>query len=304
MRLKKERSDLIKKTLIIGFCLSVIIVFSFFAGLQYFLHSRTKEEISKRVNEISYVESLGYEKLKVGFRGNRFDLSNVSLKIKGVKEIIRAKEISVFNVKTNNRHLLESDVEIKGMGIPLKSLLSDESYQALDIIYPDELFSNIGWHYQYDPQQKVLALENIKIFAPELANVEANIELMNFDPSIILLNNPVGSLPHLLGISVSHADVTYHDHSLWEKIFSAQNTSRESDLPAAFEVISENVYHMLQNEKDEKTRVVLENILKFINNPEKFHITLLPEKPVPLGRFLWVRHLKEFVELLNMKIET
>lgn len=288
----------------IGCVLAIIVGVGFFAGWQYFIHNRTKQEIFKKVEEISYLESLKYENLKVGFWRNRFDLRNVSLKIKGVKEIVRAKEISIFNVKINNGHLLCLNVEIKGIGIPLKSILSNESYQIPDVENPDELLSSVGWFYQFDPDHRVLTLENIKIIAPKLAKLEANIRLINLDPSTILLNNMAGLLPQLLGISISQAGVVYNDHSLLEKIVSTQKYSTESDSPATLEMISVNVNQMLQKEKNEKTRTVLEHFLKFLNNPEKLHITLSPEKPVPLGRFLWVRHLKEVVELLNIKIET
>ncbi len=295
---------LMKKNLVVGLVLAVVVGAGFFAGWQYYIQSRTNQEISKRVDEISYVESLGYENLKVGFRGNRVDLSNVSLKIKGVKEIIRAEEISVYNIKTSNRHVLRFNVEIKGVGIALKSILSDESYQVLNVINPDELFSDIGWFYQYDPDHRVLSLENIKITAPELAKLEADIRLINVDPSTVLPDNMAGFLPQLLGMSISQAGIIYNDHSLMEKMLSAQNGSTtESGSPAAREAISENANQMLLKEKNEKTRIVLENFIKFLDHPEKMHITLAPEKPVPLSRFLWVRNLNDLVQLLNMRIE-
>ena len=302
--IKKKDEFLMKKILVLGFGFAVVIIICFIAGSQYYLHIRTTQEISRVIDEVSLVESLGYEKLKVGFWGTRFSLRNVSLRIKGVNELIRTKEISVSNIQTGNGHVLGFNVEIKGIGFPLKNTLSDNSYQALNITNPDELISILGCFYQYDPDHKILNLENIEITAPELAVVEASIRLVNVDPSTISLNTPAVSLPQLLGISISQASVIYDDHSLSGKFFAAKSDSTASDIPAAMAVFSENVNQLLREEKDEKTRVVLENILKFINYPEKFHITLSPEKPVPLGRFLWVRHLKEVVELLNMKIET
>jgi hypothetical protein len=292
-----------KKTFIAGFCLAVVIIISLVAGFQYFLHVRTTQEISRVIDEVSLVESLGYEKLKVGFWGTRFSLRNVSLRIKGVNELIRTKEISVSNIQTGNGHLLGFNVEIKGIGVPLENTLSDNSYQALDITNPGELISILGCFYQYDPNHKILNLENIKITAPELAAVEASIRLVNVDPSTISLNNPAVSLPHLLGISIFQASVSYDDHSLLGKILQGRDHSKKPGSPGALEVISENVYQMLQKEKDEKTRIILEKVLKFIHNPEKLLFTLSPEKPVPFGRLLWVRHLREFVDLLKVNIE-
>jgi hypothetical protein len=295
---------LMKKILMVGIGLTVIIAAGFFAGLQYFLRSQTKQEIYKQVEENSYVENLEYENLKVGFWGNRVYLNNISIKVRGVKEIIRARKLTVFNMKTDNHHLLGLNVEIKGVNIPLKSMLSDEIYQALNMVNEDEWLSNIGWFYQYDPDHKILIMENIKIIAPELATIEASIKLLNIDPSTILSNNLVGLLSQAVFMSLSQANVAYNDHSLLRKIQSVQNDSTASALPSSFEVISENVKQMLQKETDEKTRRVLESFLKFLDNPEKLNITLSPEKPIPLGRLLWVRHPKEAVELLNMEIET
>ena len=294
---------LMKKNLVVGLVLAVIVGAGFLAGWQYLIHSRTKQEISKRVDKVSYVESLGYENLKVGFRGNRIDLNNVSLKIKGVKEIIRAEEIKIFNIKTNESHLLNLNLEINGLEIPLKSIMSDESFQAMDMINPEDFLSNVVCYYEYDPDQRALTLENIKIIAPELAEIEAGFKLLNIDPSGILMNNMAGLIPQLPGISILKAGITYNDHSLWEKITVAKNNPAKTGLPDALEAISKNANQMLLLEKNEKTRIVLENFLKFLNNPEKIHITLAPEEPVPLSRFLWVRNLNDLVRLLNMRIE-
>jgi hypothetical protein len=300
----RKDETLMKKILIVGIGLTVIIAAGLFAGLHYFLRSQTKQEISKQVEDNSYVENLEYENLKVGFWGSRFYLNNISIKIKGVNEIIRAKEIIVFNMKTDNHYLLGLNVEIKGVDIPLKSMFSDELYQALDLVNSDQGASNIGWFYQYDPDHKILTMENIKIIAPELATIEASIKLLNIDPSTILSNNLVGLFSQAVFMSLSQASVAYKDHSLLRKMQSVPNDSIASNLPSSFEMIFENVNQMLQKETDEKTRHVLESVLRFLDNPEKLNITLSPEKPVPIGRLLWVRHPKEVVELLNIKIET
>jgi hypothetical protein len=302
--IKKKDEFLMKKILMLGFGFAVVIIVTFIAGSQYYLHIRTTQEISRKVDEISYVESLEYENLKVGLWKNHFILSNVSLKIRDVKDLIRAKEISISNLKTYNGHVLGFIIDINDLGIPLKSFLAGKNFQSMEMVNQDEFLSTIGCNYHYDPDQRVLELNNIKILFPDLAEVEASVSLVNIDPSTIALNNPLAFIPQLFGISISHASVIYNDHSLSGKFFAAKSDSTASDIPSAMAVFSENVNQMLREEKDEKTRVVLENILKFINYPEKFHITLSPEKPVPLGRFLWVRHLKEIVELLNLKIET
>jgi hypothetical protein len=295
---------LMKKILMVGTGLTVIIVAGFFTGLPYFFQSRAKQEISKQVEENSYVENLEYENLKVELWGSRYFLKNVSIKIRGVNEIIRAKEITVFNMKTNNHHLVGLNVEIKGVDIPLKSMLSDEFYQALDMVNTDEWLLNIGWFYQYDPDHKILTMESIKIIAPELATIEASIKLLNIDPSTILSNNLVNFLSQAVFMSLSEASVSYNDHSLLKKMLSAQNDSTASNLSSIFEMISENVNQMLQKETDEKTRRILESFLKFLDNPGKLTITLSPEEPIPFGRLLWVQYPKEVVELLKMEIET
>jgi hypothetical protein len=293
-----------KKILVLGFVFATVIIVSFIAGSQYYIHIRTAQEISRRVDDISYVENLEYENLKVGLWKNQLILSNVSLKIRDVTDLFRAGQISISNLKTDNGHILGFNLEINGLGIPLKGFLADETIQSMEMVNPDELFSTIGCIYQYDPDQRVLELNNIKILSPDMAEVEASIRLMNIDPSTIALNNPVGFIPQLFGISISQASVVYIDHSFLDKFFGTQSNPKDSNIPVAIAVFSENVTQMVKIEKDEKTRTVLKNFQRFLTNPEKLHITLSPENPVPLGRFLWIRHLKEFVELLNLKIET
>jgi hypothetical protein len=302
--IKRKDEFLMKKILVLGFGFAVVIIVSFIAGAQYYLHIRTTQEISRRVDEITYVESLEYENLKVGLWKNQLILSNVSLKLRDVKELFRAGEIRISNLKTYNGHILGFNVEINDLGIPLKSFLADETFQYMKMVNPDKLLSTIGCNYHYDPDQRGLELNNIKILSPDLAEVEASIRLVNIDPSTIALNNPVGLIPQLFGISISQASVIYIDHSFLGKFFGAQSNPTDSNMPAAIAVFSENVNQMIQIEKDEKTRTVLKNFQRFLTNPEKLHVTLSPENPVPLVRFLWVRHFNEVVELLNMKVET
>jgi hypothetical protein len=293
-----------KKILAVGIGVGIIIVGSLFTGLHYFLHNRTKQEISERVKENSYVEHLEYENLKIGFRGTRFNLRNVSINLKGLKEIIRAEEVSVFNIKTNNQRLVGVNVEIKGVNIPLQNFLSDKSYETLNMINPDELLSNVGWVYKYDPDHREMTMENIKIIAPELAKIEASIKLLNIDPSAISFDNMVSLLPHVFVISISQASVVYNDYSLLRKIKALQNDSEDSALSTTLELFSRSINQMFYKEKDEKTREILGKIKNFLNNPERINIMLSPENSVPFGRLLWVQHPKEVFELLDVKIQS
>jgi hypothetical protein len=295
---------LMKKTLMVRLGFAVVIIVSIIAGFQYYIHIRTAQEISRMVGEISHVESLEYDNLKVGLWGNRLFFSDVSLKIRNVSDLFRAQEIIISSIKTDNGHILGFNLEISGLGVPLKGMLDEETFQALERVNPDELLSTVGCIYRYDPDHRVLAVDKIKIIAPELAGVEASIRLANIDLSTFALNNPAGFIPQLFGISISQASVTYNDHSFLGNFVGSQNDLATSDMPAAIAVFSGNVHQMIQKEKDEKTRIVLKNFHRFLTSPEKLHITLSPENPVPLLRFLWIRHLKEFVELLNLKIET
>lgn len=292
-----------KKKLMLGLVLSAIAVIVGLALWQYSIDNRTKHEISRRVDENPFVESLGYDKLKVGIWENRFHLKNVSLKLKGVNETIRAEEIKVFNIKINKGHLLHMNLEIDGLGIPLKSFISNKQYQAAETISEKELLSNVVCFYEYDPDRKILNLESIKIVAPELAKLEARIKLINIDPSAILASSMAELIFQLPGISISQADIIYNDQSLFEKIITMQKKQNRPPLSDALESISENTHQMLRKEKNEKTRAVLEKLLKFFNNPEKINITLAPEKPIPISRFLWVRDLNEIVHLLNLRID-
>ena len=292
-----------KKKFMLGLVLSAIAVIIGFALWQYTINSRTKYEISRRVDENPFVESLGYDNLKVGIWENRFHLKNVSLKLKGINETIRAEEIKAFNIKINNGHLLHMNLEIDGLGIPLKSYISNKHYQAADTISEKELLSNVVCFYEYDPDRKILNLESIKVVAPELAKLEARIKLINIDPSAILASSMAELIFQLPGISISQADIIYNDQSLFEKIISLQKKQSTPSLSDALERITENTHQMLQKEKNEKTRAVLENLLKFFNNPEKLNITLAPAKPIPISRFLWVSNLNELVQLLNLRID-
>jgi hypothetical protein len=85
-------------------------------------------------------------------------------------------------------------------------------------------------------------------------------------------------------------------------MLSAQTTTGDSTLADFIKVFSGNIRAMLHREKDQKTQKVLEKFVEFLNNPQQIHITMVPSKPVPVGRFLWVRHLREVIGLLNVQI--
>jgi len=292
-----------KKTIIAGFTVLFfgIIVF---AGWKYFLVNRTKQELERRVDGFSMVERLEYESLSVGIWGDWLSLSNVYLNLKGIEETITAKEIFIPHYKMENNHLVSMEVNIEGVSFFGKDLFAQKPYSLSHAPQSSQVISNITFAYRHDPFGRKIALENLAIKAPERAELFADIRLANIDPSIFAMHDISNLLLYLLGVSISETHISYNDHSLIEKMLSAENTHPESAFPAFLKVVSENVYQMLQEDQDKKTKTALEQILVFLDDPRKIHITLSPPKPVPIGRILWVRDFGKVIQMLNVQVET
>lgn len=60
----------------------------------------------------------------------------------------------------------------------------------------------------------------------------------------------------------------------------------------------------MASEERVSTRQSLQAVADFLHHPEKIRITIKPERPVPLGRLIWVKNPGELIELLETEVES
>ncbi len=277
----------------------VLVIGCAAAAWKYYLTNITEMEIAARAESFSSVESFGYKNLRVGFFADRLVLDTVTLKLKGVKEPLTAEKLFIPRYRFDNNRLVSLEVILEGVDV-----FSGKLGELTGVDTSNHLISKLVCRYQYDPRTQTMTMEDLKIIAPELAEIHADTVLVNIDPSALFLEDPYRMLSHLIGVSISDTIIRYRDRSLLKKIILSQP---DAENPAAagdiLRSVAGGIHEMIEKEKDLQTRLLLETFAEFLKNPGQLHLIISPPKPIPLGRLLWVRHLRDAVGLLNVQIK-
>ncbi len=288
-----------KKT-VVFFGVIVLLGTGIVFGLRLFMKNRVEEELTARVAQNSTVESLDYESLNSGWIGSWFSLKNVSLKIAGIDEPIRMREIRVPDYRLENDLLTELHLEIEDLVVSQGICVSGgaESRES-----PEDLKADASLVYRFDPGSNDLELESLKIISPEWGYAVLNLSLTNIEPNRISMDDPASSVPALLGVSIAAADLVYEDRSALKRLLRTGGNRPTPLLEALSSQISSEIARLEQTEGSKRALASLRKLKIYLQNPERIHITANPYKPVPLGRFIWVRQPGDFFDILNIRVE-
>ncbi len=288
------------KKAIVFVTLIVMLATGIVLGLRFFVKNRVEEELSARVAQSSAVERLDYETFESGFLGSWFSLKNVSLKIAGIDQPVRMREVRIPEYRLEDEYLSELHLEIDELVVPSVLYVPGivENRQAMG-----DLKADASLFYRYDPSSGTLSLENLEIVSPSLGDAVLNINLTNIDPTRISLDDPVSSVPTLMGVSIASADLSYRDRSALKKLLRTGDNQPTPLQQSMSRFISEEIARLERTEGSKRALAALRNLRIFLRNPEKIHIAASPEKPVPLGRFIWVRHPGDFFDIMNIRID-
>jgi len=160
--------------------------------------------------------------------------------------------------------------------------------------------------YLADPKNKQVVLDGFSFRMPEAGFLDLSLRLGNLD-----LENAVAASesPHFLilvipGITVSRMEVTYRDDGFvqrfLEEVSAQAGLSRDEYLIELEAAMNELKKGGTSNRLDQ----ALAAVSRFLRKPGHLHMVAAPEKPIPLGQFMFSQDRGMLFDMLQVQVET
>ena len=104
-------------------------------------------------------------------------------------------------------------------------------------------------------------------------------------------------------ISIDVAELRYNDHSFFNKLVGSDQSQKIQPSVAFIQEAVRGIDHAIEKENSLPTKRTLVLLKDFMTAPDKIYISAKPDQPVPLVRLIWVKSLKDLIELLQINIE-
>lgn len=251
-----------------------------------------RKEMETWIKEAFQKGDIAYEKLDFGQEDYDARLTGVTITSNEDDRSLSIDEITFIraDIKHMPPHLL--DLSVKGMHVNA-DLLEGRFKKAFRSREIDEILVDMDIKYQHDPEARTLALEKLHLSAQTLGDLSLaltvdNIHLWSAEDRSTFLRFLVG----IPSVALKSANVDFEDDGLVDLVVAnrAQKTGQteEEVLAGAIEKIDMDI----EKAKSETTRKNLAQIKKFILDPDKFEVRILPESPIKIKD---MRHLKDNV---------
>ena len=272
-------------------------------GLDSVMHGLAEKEIARWVSETPAVERLDYDKLEVGFLGSWFRLNNVLAKIKDLDEKVLIDRVEIPEYTLEKNELTELRLEMDGLKVP-SEFFSDASGDLAEAKEGGHYaVADLRLVYDYDPGPRRMEVKDFSVESRALGDATVRLTLENFDPFGISLENPMASVPALVGVSIARAEVSYVERSALKRILREWDGTPSETMRFLTRAVRKEIKRAKQNGASPKVVDTLDKFRRFLEKPEKIRITASPESPVPLGRFVLIRKVADVIDVLNLNVE-
>jgi hypothetical protein len=159
--------------------------------------------------------------------------------------------------------------------------------------------------YSFDSENQILKLEQLRVQADSLGSAELSLHLNNINPRNMkgIPKNIVIFLAMISGVKIAGAEFKYEDDSLVRKLFSLGASRSNQSVDSFIKDMIDQVDKLLLENKHPKAQMLLNNIRDFIVSPEKIHILIKPQKPVPVVKFYFLDNPAQAIEMLGLSVE-
>jgi len=309
-----------KKKIIISIVIFILVMVLASAGMKIYSGYVVRTEIDKTIRETSSIVDIDYEQIRFQYFNPEFKIKALTVKLarpEAMMEqnrgddiaregILKIDEIRVYRYIVHKDfptdiHLAANGIHLDTTRYPFRELnpyLEKMGYRKIKVDFSLE--------YVFYPKNKTLHLKRLHIQAKHSGSLEISARLNNINlPKIISNpNDKLFLLTLLPGISVAEVIFSYRDSSLAQRLYHL-NAGRHGRSPR--DLMLKAVQKLETDIAAEETvsiRRTMQAVVNFLRNPEKIKITIKPEKPVPLGRLIWVKTPRELIEVLGTEVES
>jgi len=303
----------------IGITVFILVMALAYAGMKIYSGYAVRAEIDRTIRETPSIADIDYEKISFNYFRPEFRIKALTAKLtrpeatleEGSKGdsagegILKVDEIIIYKYLVEKGFPTDIHFEANGIHLDTTRYPLNELHPCLKEMGYRNIEADLACEYTFDPKNKTLDLKQLYLRAENFGELEFSTRLKNINlPKIVFNPNDVLYLLTLLpAISISKVAFSYRDDSLVKRLYRLNagkhgRPVKDLVLDAAQWIESE-----IGAAETASTRRSMEAVVKFLLNPEKIRTTIRPEKPVPLGRLIWVKRPGELIEVLNAEVE-
>lgn len=259
-----------------------------YVGGKIYATNRVEQKINEQIAEASQFADIEYSALSVEPIFQTVQLRDITITPNdGISKPIYINEVILNDVDTESEVPESLDIVFNGIRIDINEL-GTAAGNLQQLGYQNDLMLNFSTKYQLANNKLDWSFA---LSADKIGQLDYNLNLANvqFDQA-----QPMSLLFGYPQFQLTSAEVTYTDKSLVERIFKKEAEASEltveefklegterlqkmldKDLSANANSISEGQQKILTNASEE--------LIKFINNPNTFTISVHPKETVTLG---------------------
>jgi|TARA_Y100000294_G_scaffold177306_1_gene202229 hypothetical protein len=288
-----------KKKQIVGFGVAVVLIAAY-VGIKMYASSVAEEKIDKAIASVANYADVDYKNVSVDLFGLDVHISDVIVSPADSKEKVNINEIVVYDVDEQSDIPLFLDISFNGVEIAIDKL-GDDAKKIKELGYNDNILLNSAIEYHYNKENNEISLNKLTIGADDVGALDVSFRLGNIDLGPEKIMGILFTYPQIM---LRDAKISYHDDSLIERLLKLAAKEQKKNVKEIKNEAIKNIEKEIEKEEDDFTKNALKEIKDFIDDPERFTISIAPKKPLPLGRLLRVNDPKDIIKLLNVNIKS
>lgn len=287
------------KKIVFGIGLVLLLVGYF--GFKMYAASVAEERINMAIAEASEFIDIDYEAVSVDAMGLDVRISNVIISKLNDPEKVKIEEVVVHDIDGSSKMPLFMSVCLKGMRLE-NALKPNEMAQLKEFGYDENLLTDISIDYLYDQNKKELTINKFSGNTDNLGKVNLSMHLSNVDLNADMTMKQFFENEKAM---VHTAEINYTDDSFFNRIIEVEAKKARQSPDEFRQMITRQLDMMAtKSQEDQFTQDVVAAVKNFIENPEKFSVSVNPDKPFGFNRLKRTRDPRNLIALLNLKVKS
>ncbi len=283
----------------------LILGVSAYLGLKFYIENDARSRIQQWASQTDRISSLSYQTLEVGLFTKTVQVSQVSLQIKDTVSPIAIDRLALHSFDSKNEIPSFMHVEIQGIHINRSNpFIKGIAPVLIQLGYAD-IEANVEYAYRYDPMKKDLEIQQVRIRASDMGQLDVTARLNNLDLAVVksVSDNPLSLVALLPSVAISGITLNYQDYSIIRRLI--QLGARQSGQSEE-QFVSDIIHRLnleIQKQKQPAARDRFLAMQNFIRNPGIIEVAISPLQPVSLMRFVMMDNIDQIVDLLNISVK-
>ena len=274
----------------------VFLITAGYFGLKAYAAHVAEKNVSQAASRVSGFVDLDYQQVSVDLFGMDTHIKNVRISGLDRRQTLKIDDIVIYRAAHQGKVPESLHVRFNGINVDLDQM--GKNAAALRQLGYSRLKADTELDYTYDPAQRTLEVTKFQTGAAELGDVMMTCRIKNIDLSPASLPFLFFTFPNIL---VDRAEVTYTDHSLVRRLLEAAAQKNGQTYEGFSKDLNADLDKEIAAASDPFTIQVMNSIQAFLNNPTAITFSVLPDKPVSIGKLQNMTDRDELIKLLNAK---